>query len=120
MYIQRTVKTTAYIWHENMLEYLTWTSSVPQSSQFSLSFALGKLGTDTVQGKTFCEHISMPNGGYCLFIIWQGSLEGNLSILICSFLVEISPYVQFPYLTVFVFFVFESQQIKNKHGPSAT
>ena len=46
-------------------------------------------------------------------IIWQGSLQVNLSILIGSLLVWILPYGPFPWKTVIrcVFFVFESWQI---------
>ena len=40
--IWRIIKTIASIWGEDMLGY-PWTLSVPQSSQFSLSYALGKL-----------------------------------------------------------------------------
>ena len=40
-------------------------------------------------------HIFAPNGDYCLFIIWQGGLEVNPSVLIGSSLVWISPYGQF-------------------------
>ena len=40
-----------------------WTLSVPRSSQFSSSFALG---TDNVHGQ-ISEHIFAPNEGYCLF-----------------------------------------------------
>ena len=47
-----------------------WTLSVPRRSQFSLSFALGKLfafGTENVCGQ-ISEHIFEPNEGYCLHI----------------------------------------------------
>jgi len=42
-----------------------WTLSVPRGSQFSSSFALGKLllGTDGVRGRV-SEHIFAPNEGY--------------------------------------------------------
>ena len=42
-----------------------WTLSVPRSSLFSSSFALG---TDNVRGQIF-KHIFAPNEGYCLFSI---------------------------------------------------
>jgi len=53
--------------------------------------------------------------------IWQGSLKVNPSVLMGSFLVGISPYKPFPWKrseAVYLLFS-ESQQIQNKHGPSA-
>ena len=47
-----------------------WTLSVPRSSQFSSSFALGKLFAsrkDYVRGQ-ISEHIFAPNEGYCLLM----------------------------------------------------
>ena len=45
----------------------------------------------------------------------------NPSVLIGSFLVRISPYGPLPWKrsSAVYFFVFESRQIQNKHGPSA-
>jgi len=42
-----------------------WTLSVPRSSQFSSSFALGKL----------FEHIFAPSEGYCLYICKVGKRD---------------------------------------------
>ena len=60
----------------------------------TLSENCSLLGTHNVRGQ-ISEHIFAPNGGYCLFIIWQGSLEVNPSVLIGSSLVGISPYGPF-------------------------
>ena len=52
------------------LNICPWSLSVPQSSQFSLSYALENcsfVGTDNVRGQ-ISEHIFTPNGGYCLYI----------------------------------------------------
>ena len=49
-----------------------WTLSVRRSSQFSSTFALGKLfllGTDNVRGQ-ISEHIFAPNEGYCLYMVY--------------------------------------------------
>ena len=58
--IWRIINTIVSIWRENMLGYYIcpWTISVPQSSQFSSSLALGEVfhGTDNVRGKIL-EHI---------------------------------------------------------------
>ena len=54
-----------------------WTLSVPRSSQFSSSFALGKLfasRTDNVRGQ-ISEHIFAPNEGSCLYIKSHSSKE---------------------------------------------
>jgi len=63
-----------------------WSPSVPQSSQFSLSYALENcalVGTDNVRRQT-SEHIFTPNGGYCLYITqfpnWTGLIYGVCSL----------------------------------------
>ena len=66
--IWRIINTIASIWRESMLGYLSWTFSVPWSSQFSSSYARSEncslLGTDDVRGQ-ISEHIFAPNGDYC-------------------------------------------------------
>ena len=53
------------------LDICPWILSVPQSSQFSSSFAPGKLFAcrNKECPRTISEHIFAPNGGYCLFTI---------------------------------------------------
>ena len=54
---------------EICLDICPWTLSVPQSLL---------LGTDNVD-REICEHISMPNGGYCLYKIIPVKNPSNLN-----------------------------------------
>ena len=75
-----------------------WTLFVLAAHSFprtSLSENCSLLGTDNVR-RQISAHIFASNGGYCLFIIRQSSLQGNLTVVIGYFLVGISPYGSFP------------------------
>ena len=56
-----------------ILVYCPWTLSVPRSLQFSNNLVL--LATDDVRGQIF-EHISAPNGSFCLHSRWQWIIAG--------------------------------------------